>query len=89
MRKGCGCKYVPRRWNQRYCQAPECMREVRRWQAARRQAKHRQSKEAKEHHAQAERARRQRAKAASQAAQRPETTTPRGHAEEFFSRSHL
>jgi hypothetical protein len=89
LRKGCGCKYQPRRWNQRYCQAPECQREVRRWQAARRQAKHRQSKEAKAHHAQAERARRQRIKAASQAAQRPETTTPRGHAAEFFSRSHL
>lgn len=89
LRKGCGCKYQPRRWNQRYCQQPECQREVRRWQAARRQARHRQSTEAKARHAQTERARRQRTKAASQATQKPEPTSPRGHAAEFFSRSHL
>lgn len=89
LRKGCGRKYKPRRWNQRYCQEPECQREVRRWQAAQRQARHRQSPEAKARHAQTERARRQRIKAASQAAQKPETTTPRGHAAEFFSRSDL
>ena len=55
LRKGCGRKYQPRCWNQRYCQEPECQREVRRWQAARRQAKHRQDAEAKARHAQAER----------------------------------
>ena len=75
LRKGCGRKYQPRCWNQRYCQEPECQRQVRRWQAARRQAKHRQDADAKARHAQAESERRQRAKAASQAVQ-----TPRGYA---------
>ena len=84
LRKGCGRKYQPRCWNQRYCQEPECLRQVRRWQAARRQAKHRQDADAKARHAQAERARRQRAKSASQAGQSPEVTPARGHAAEVF-----
>ncbi len=83
-RKGCGRKYQPRRWNQRYCQDPECQREVRRWQAARRQARHRQAAEAKIQHAQAESARRQRAKSASQACQKPDVTSARGHAGHTF-----
>jgi hypothetical protein len=87
MRKGCGREYQPRRWNQRYCQEPECLRQVRQWQAARRQAKHRQAAEAKARHAQAERERRERAKAASQAVEHPEVASPRGHAAEFFFRS--
>ena len=33
--KKCGRKYHARRWNQRYCQGPACMREVNRWLAAR------------------------------------------------------
>ena len=84
LRKGCGRAYQPRRWNQRYCQEPECRREVRRWQAARRQAKYRQEADAKARHAQAERERRQRVKAASQAIQQPEVTPARGHAAETF-----
>ena len=84
LRKGCGRQYQPRRWNQRYCQEPECLRQVRQWQAARRQAKHRQEADAKARHAQAEHARRQRAKATSQAIQQPEVTPPRGHAAETF-----
>ena len=56
LRKGCGRKYQPRRWNQRYCQDPECLREVRRWQAARRQAKRRQDAASRARHAQAEKA---------------------------------
>lgn len=84
LRKGCGREYQPRRWNQRYCQEPECRRQVRRWQAARRQAKHRQVADAKARHAQAERERRQRVKAASQAVQQPEVTPARGHAAETF-----
>ena len=87
MRKGCGRTYQPRCWNQRYCQEPECLRQVRQWQAARRQTKHRQAAEAKARHAQAEKARRQRAKAASQAVEQPELTPPRGHAAETFFRS--
>lgn len=86
-RKGCGRTYQPRRWNQRYCQDPECQREVHRWQAARRQAKHRQATEAKARHAQAERARRQRANSMSQPVQKPEVTSARGHAANAFFRS--
>ena len=41
LRKGCRRRYQARSWNQRYCQEPECLRQVRRWQAARRQAKRR------------------------------------------------
>ena len=51
LRKGCGRKYQPRRWNQHYCQDPECLRLVMRWQAARRQAKRRQDDAAKAQHA--------------------------------------
>ena len=54
LRKGCGRKYQPRCWNQRYCQDPECLRQVRRWQAARRQAERRQDPRVKVRHAQAE-----------------------------------
>lgn len=84
LRKGCGRQYQPRGWNQRYCQDPECLRQVRQWQAARRQAKHRQAAEAKSRHAQAEKARRQRIKSASQAVEHPEVTPARGHAAETF-----
>ncbi len=84
LRKGCGRKYRPRRWNQRYCQDSQCQREVRRWQAARRQARHRQHADAKARHAQAEKTRRQRAKSAPQAVESPEVTPARGHAAESF-----
>ena len=55
LRKGCGRKYQPRCRNQRYCQEPDCLRLIQRWQAARRQAKHRQSAAARAKHSQAER----------------------------------
>jgi hypothetical protein len=84
LRKGCGRNYQPRRWNQRYCQEPECLRQVRRWQAARRQANRRQAPEAKTQHAQAQRARRERTKSVSQASQGPEVAPARGHAAETF-----
>ena len=51
LRKGCGRKYQPRRWNQRYCQDPECLRQLRRWQAAQRQARRRQDDAIKAEHA--------------------------------------
>ena len=60
LRKGCGRSFRARQWNQRYCGAPECQREVRRWQATRRQRARRASAEGREKHAEAERARRQR-----------------------------
>ena len=58
LRKGCGRRYQPRRWNQRYCRDPECLRQLRRWQAAQRQARRRQDDAIKAQHAAAERARR-------------------------------
>src|SRR6516225_3769828 len=84
LRKGCGREYQPRRWNQRYCQDPECLREVRRWLAAQRQAKRRKGADAKAEHAKAERERRQQAKSTPQPDQAPELTPARGHAAETF-----
>jgi hypothetical protein len=85
LRKGCGRKYQPRCWNQRYCQDPECMRLVRRWQAAKRQARRRQHEAAKDQHAEAERARRQRATSSPQAPKPAEIAAARGHAATIFS----
>ena len=85
LRKGCGRKYQPRRWNQHYCQDPECLRLVKRWQAARRQAKRRQDDAAKAQHAEAERARRQRTTSSPQAPKPPEIAAARGHAARIFS----
>jgi hypothetical protein len=84
LRKGCGCKYQPRCWNQRYCQDPECQREVRRWQAARRQARRRLDEAAKAQHAEAQRARRERSKSSTQAPQAPKVAAARGHAAKIF-----
>jgi hypothetical protein len=84
LRKGCGRKYQPRCWHQRYCQDPECLRQVRRWQAARRQAKRRQDAHVKAKHAQAEKERRQRAKVAPKTIENPEVAPARGHAPIFF-----
>ncbi len=83
-RKGCGRKYQPRCWNQRYCQAPECLRQVRRWQEARRQAKRRRDDRVKAQHAQAEKERRQRDKTSPKAVDNPEVAPARGHAAFFF-----
>ena len=85
LRKGCRRKYQPRRWNQRYCQDPECLRLIQRWQAARRQAKRRQDNTAKAQHAEAQRARRQRIPSLPQAPKPPEITAARGHAAKSLS----
>ena len=58
LRRGCHRVYWARRWNQRYCQDPECRKLVRRWQAAKRQQQRRQQPEVRQAHAAAERARR-------------------------------
>lgn len=84
LRKGCGQKYLPRRWNQRYCQDPECLRELRRWQAAKRQARRRQHETVKTQHAQAQRARRQRAATSPQPPKLPVVAPARGHAAKIF-----
>ena len=80
LRKGCGRKYTPQCWNQRYCQDPECLRLVRRWQAAKRQAKRRQNSGVKAQQAKSQRARRQRTKSSPQPPQKPEVVAARGHA---------
>ncbi len=87
LRKGCGCKYQPRRWNQRYCQDPDCRRLVRNWQAARRQVQRRLDAATKAQHAEAQRARRQRAKSVPQAPQDPAVAAARGHAAEIIFRA--
>jgi hypothetical protein len=84
LRKGCKREYEPRRFNQRYCQDPECLWQLRRWQAALRQASHRQDANARARHAQAERERRQRAMSSSQIVEHSEVTPARGHAPETF-----
>ena len=60
LRKGCGCVFQPCRWNQRYCQDAECLRLVRRWQAAKRQRQRRQHAGHRQQHCAAERERRKR-----------------------------
>jgi hypothetical protein len=79
LRKDCGGKYTPERWNQRYCQDPECLRLVRRWQTANRQAKRRQDDAVKAQHAKSQQARRQRAKSSPQPPQKLEVAAARGH----------
>lgn len=60
LRKGCDESFQPRCWRQRYCQQPECLREVRRWQAAKRQQQRRRRPEVRQEQAAAQRARRAR-----------------------------
>ena len=66
LRKGCGGVYHPTQWNQRYCQEAGCLREVRRWQAAKRQRNHRRLAANRKRHAEAE-AQRRRERAAQKA----------------------
>jgi hypothetical protein len=84
LRKGCTRKYRPRCHHQRYCQHPECLRELRRWHAARRQAERRKDSNVKTRHAQAEKTRRQRSKSASESIENPELAPARGHAAQNF-----
>lgn len=78
LRKGCGCVFQPKRWNQRYCQDSQCLRLVRRWQAAKRQRQYRQNAETRQRHCQAERLRRKRCReqASHEAASRPVAAEP-------------
>lgn len=71
LRKGCGCIFDVRSGNQRYCQDPECLRLVRRWQALKRQRTHRQRPEVRERRAAAARDARQR-----RSLPKPETPAP-------------
>ena len=85
LRKGCGRRYTPRRWNQRYCQDPECLREVRRWQARQRQRRRRASPQGRQQHRHAERARRREAKERGQTPAKRSPDRARGHAGEKSS----
>jgi len=79
LRKECGRRFQARRYNQRYCQDPECRQEVRRWQAAKRQRKCRSQSEGRQRHAEAERQRRKRRAAEASKPSRSEpavTQTP-------------
>ena len=67
LRKGCGQRYQPKCWNQRYCQDRDCLREVRRWQAAKRQRAFRARGENRKRHAEAEARRREAKKVAATA----------------------
>ena len=60
LRKGCGRIFDVRSGNQRYCQEPECLRLVHRWQAAKRQRAHRRRPEVRENRATAAREARER-----------------------------
>jgi hypothetical protein len=58
LRKGCRCRFTPTSGSQRYCQDPDCLREVRRWHASRRQRVRRQRLEVRKAEAAASRERR-------------------------------
>lgn len=75
LRKGCGRKYRAQQWNQRYCREPECLKEVRRWQAKKRQRRRRAAPEGRKSHAEAERARRQRSARPSKPLSRDNAST--------------
>jgi hypothetical protein len=71
LRKRCGRRFRARQYNQRYCRDPECLREVHRWQAAKRQRKCRCQPAGRQRHAEAERQRRK--QRASQPRKPPES----------------
>lgn len=87
LRKGCGRRYVPRRWNQRYCQDPECLRLLRRWQAARRQRRCRAMPQRRQKHAEAQQQRRKQLKANGAKPPGGPTTCCNAQKREAWSRS--
>jgi hypothetical protein len=62
------------------------LRQVRRWQAARRQAKRRKDDDVRAQHAEAEKERRQQTKIVAQAVEVTEVTPALGHVDENFFR---
>jgi hypothetical protein len=89
LRKGCGRSYQARHWRQRYCREPDCLRELRRWQAAKRQRKRRATAEGRAKHAQAERERRRRQKRQATSPSGSVCDGARGHAIKNFFRVDL
>jgi hypothetical protein len=73
-RRGCGRKFLPRSWNQRYCREPKCLRLLHGWQATKRQRERRRQAEKRRQHADAERERRRRQREAK--ASRPDAASP-------------
>ena len=84
LRKGCGRRYQASHWRQRYCRKPDCLRELRRWQATRRQRKRRATAKGREKHAQAERERRRRKKSQATSPSPSVRGDARGHAIKKF-----
>ncbi len=84
LRKGCRHRFRPKRNNQRYCQDPNCLRLVRRWQAAKRQQRRRAQEEHRRARATSERKRRQQRKA--DAALRSKPATPKRKSKPAWSR---
>ena len=84
LRKGCGRRYQARHWRQRYCRNPDCQRELRRWQAAKRQRKRRATAEGRERHAREERERRRRKKSQGTSPSLSVRDGARGHALKKF-----
>jgi len=80
LRKDCGRRYQARHWRQRYCRKPDCLRELRRWQTAKRQRKRRATAEGRQKHAQAERERRRRKKSQATSPSTSVRDGARGHA---------
>lgn len=87
LRKGCGRVYQPRRWNQRYCQDHECMKLVRRWQAAKRQQGRRSRSDVRQAHAARERDRRARRRQAIRLAPSGAQLHPSAKAEDSVGRA--
>lgn len=75
LRKGCGRIFQSQCWNQRYCQDPECLKLVRRWQAAKRQRQRRSRPEVRQERAAATRQRRARRREDSDAAKAAPVST--------------
>jgi len=89
-RRGCRRKFLPRSGNQRYCQEPECLRQLHRWQAARRQRRRRKEAEKRKQHAAAERQRRRRRREMQEAKQgelAPSPPASRAPTQRAWSRS--
>jgi hypothetical protein len=84
LRKGCGRRYQASHWRQRYCRKPDCLRQLRRWQATRRQRKRRATARGREKHAQAERERRRRKKSQGISSSPSVRGDARGHAIKKF-----
>lgn len=76
LRKGCGRMYQPQRWNQRYCQDAQCLKAMRRWQAAKRQQQRRSRPEVRQERAAEARERRARHREEGRAAGRATSATP-------------